>query len=125
MERKLFWICVQSDILSPIDWCLQTFESTINAQRSDSLRVLRAAFSRTQPNALIIDSTIADESSLSFIEEVRKSHPELKILMMVSSHTTRDEVINAIKAKCVDGVLLRPFTAEQLTEYIIRFCRQA
>lgn len=125
MEQKLFWICVQPDILRPIEWCLQDFASMINPERSENLSALRSALAKKHPFALIIESSMAEESSLGLIEEIKKSHPDIRILMMVSAHTTRDEVIHAIKTKMVNGVLLRPFSAEQVADYITRFCRQA
>ncbi|MBI3592769.1 MAG: hypothetical protein HY099_04740 [Nitrospirae bacterium] len=59
---------------------------------------------------------------LDFAKNVKQEKSFVKILLIVSSGTPKEEIVGIIQSKIVSGVLMRPFTAEQVSDYIYKLC---
>jgi len=120
MFGKPIYICVQKDIVYPINWILKDFERQVVPRHFDSVSEVHKALEKEECEVLLLDSIITDRSTLDLAREVKDSKASVKILLVVSIGTTKEEVMDIIKSRYVNGILLRPFTATQVSEYIYR-----
>ena len=123
MAKKSILVCVKKDLTHPISWALREFEGKVSVRYLDTTKQLGTALG-DEDNCctVILDSTIGDESTLDFAKQVKEEKSALKILLIVSSGTTKEELVGIIQSKVVSGVLIRPFTAEQVSDYIYKLC---
>lgn len=122
MSKKTIYVCVQKDIVNPINWALKEFEKLVSVKYFDTLKQLDVALANNDCTALILDSVIVNEPSIEFAQKLKKDFPSLKILLIASSGTSKQELIGIIQLKIVSGVLMRPFNAEQISDYIYKLC---
>lgn len=123
MAKRSVLVCVKKDIVHPISWALREFEKLINVRYFDTTRQLGMVIGDIENCcAVILDSVIGNESTLEFAKEIKHDRPSLKILLIASSGTTKEEIVDLIQTKTVSGVLIRPFTAEQVSDYIYKLC---
>jgi DNA-binding NtrC family response regulator len=123
MAKKSVLVCVKKDIVHPISWALREFEKQIIVRYFDTTKQLGMVLGDVDNCcAVILDSNIGDESTIDFAKEIKNDKPSLKILIIVSSGTTKEEIVGLIQSKIVSGVLIRPFTAEQVSDYIYKLC---
>jgi DNA-binding NtrC family response regulator len=122
MPGKLIFLCVQRDILYPIDWSLREFADLIAVKHFDKISQLQSSLETEECSVLLLDSIVSGESTLDFARELKNVKPSIKIVLLVSIGTTKEEILEIIQSKIVNGVLLRPFTIAQVSEYISRLC---
>ncbi len=123
MSKKSVLVCVKKDIVHPVSWALREFEKQISVRYFDNTRQLGMVLGDVENCCtVILDSNIGDESTLDFAKEIKNDKPSLKILLIASSGTTKAEIVGLIQSKIVSGVLIRPFTAEQVSDYIYKLC---
>lgn len=123
MSKKLVLVCVKRDLVHPIGWALREFESSIAVKYFDTIKQLGSVVGDIgNCCTLILDSVIGDESTVDFAKEIKGKNESLKILLIASSGTTKEELVGLIQSKVVSGVLMRPFTAEQVSDYIYKLC---
>lgn len=120
MKKKIL-ICVQRDITNAVSWALKDLTS-ITGQFIDHIYQLEKILA-TDSNfsALIIDSVLDGESTLSFLQRI-KEKLKIKILLIISADTSKKEIINLIQNKLVDNVIVRPFNANQILDAVAKLC---
>jgi hypothetical protein len=120
---KRVYVCVKRDLTHPISWALKEFEGRLLVRNVDNTKLLGPMLSDvTAGCTIILDSIIGDESTIDFAKNLKVEKPFIKILMIVSSGTTKEEIVALIQSKTVNGVLTRPFTAEQVSDYMYKLC---
>ncbi|MBI5893953.1 MAG: hypothetical protein HZB79_09970 [Deltaproteobacteria bacterium] len=123
MAKKSVFVCVQKDINQLIKWALQSFESRLDIMYFDNTPQLGVALADEDNCAMIIlDSIVNDVSTLDFAKEIKNKKPSVNILLIASSGTSKETLVDAIQTKTISGVLMRPFTAQQVNDYIYKFC---
>jgi DNA-binding NtrC family response regulator len=123
MSKKSIVVCVKKDLVHPISYALRTFEGKVGIRYVDNTRQLGMLLGDIENCCtVVLDSIIGDVSTLDFAKEVKNDKPDLKILLVVSSGTTKEEIVSLIQSKIVSGVLMRPFTADQLSDNIYKLC---
>jgi len=122
MSKKTILVCVQKDIVHPLNWSFKEFGEQIAVKYFDKIRQLDDALANEECSVLLLDSIILNEPTLDFARELKNNKPSLKILLVVSIGTTKEEIIDIIKLKIAGGVLIRPFTVEQVSDYIYKLC---
>ncbi|TAN42909.1 MAG: hypothetical protein EPN22_11270 [Nitrospirae bacterium] len=123
MSKRLVFVCVKKDIIQPINFSLKELDKLIIVKYFDTTKQLGMTLADKQNcNVLILDSVMADESTLGFARELKKDLPALKILLIASSGTTKQELVAIIQEKTASGVLVRPFTGEQVSDYMYKLC---
>jgi DNA-binding NarL/FixJ family response regulator len=70
----------------------------------DSFELLRA-IPKLKPNMVILDIGLPHLSGLDAAERIKRSHPDVKILVL-TMYKTRDHLVRALEAR-VDGYLLK------------------
>ncbi|MCX8027223.1 MAG: hypothetical protein N3A62_05135 [Thermodesulfovibrionales bacterium] len=123
MDKKNVLVCVKKDILHPIGWALREFEKMVIVKYVDNTKqiddLLEAGISFC---VLIIDSILQDKSTFEYIKSLKERHKHQRILYIVSEGSNKEDIIELIRSKIVSGVLIRPFTAEQMSDYIYKLC---
>ncbi|HEX8948903.1 MAG TPA: hypothetical protein VF790_08090 [Dissulfurispiraceae bacterium] len=123
MAKKTVLVCVKKDITHPISWALREFEGKIGIRYLDTTKQLGMVLADEENCCtVILDSVIGDESTVGFAKGIKEDRPSLKILLIASSGTTKEELVSLIQSKIVSGVVIRPFTAEQISDYIYKLC---
>lgn len=123
MSKKLIFVCVKRDLTHPVNFALKEFEGKLNVRYFDNTKLMGPALNKVaEACTIILDSIIADESTLEFAKTVKTDKPDVKILLIVSSGTSKEDVVALIQSKIVNGVLMRPFTAEQMSDNIYKLC---
>lgn len=120
MKKKLL-ICVQKDITNAVGWALKDLTS-ITVQFLEHLHQLEKILDNDISfSALIIDSLLDGQSTVSFLKKVREKS-KIKILLIISKDTPKQEVVSLIQNKLVDNVIIRPFNANQIVEAVAKLC---
>lgn len=123
MSKKQVFVCVKKDIQHPIGFALKELEKLIAVKYFDATKQLGMALAGRQDcNVVVLDSVMADESTLDFAKGIKNDFPSLKILLIASSGTTKQELVRIIQEKTANGVLMRPFTTEQVSDYMYKLC---
>lgn len=123
MAKKSILVCVQKDITQIIKWALQSFENRLNIMYFDTTTQLGAALAGEEDCSMIIlDSIMNEASTLDFAKEVKSKKTSVNILLIASSVTPKETLVEAIQAKVISGVLIRPFTAQQVNDYVYKLC---
>ncbi|MCS7164058.1 MAG: hypothetical protein NZ845_03550 [Thermodesulfovibrio sp.] len=120
MKKKVI-VCVQKDIKNSINWALKDLP-VISAQYFDHIHQLDKIFeAKTDFCGIIIDSKIDNESSIPFLQKIREKS-KMKILLIISTDTPKQEIIKLIQDKMVDNVIIRPFNANQIVDAVAKIC---
>jgi DNA-binding NtrC family response regulator len=123
MKKKIV-VCVQKDINNAISWALKDL-SVISAQYVDHLFQLEKVIeSNVGFCGVIIDSLIDGQSTIPFIQNLRDKS-KIKILLIISADTPKQEIVNLIQNKTVDNVIIRPFNANQIVDAVAKLCNIA
>ncbi|HMK44885.1 MAG TPA: hypothetical protein VK445_12180 [Dissulfurispiraceae bacterium] len=123
MSKVQVFVCVQRDIVNSLSWSLKEFDKALAVKYLDSTNDLEKQFaSGNTCSLLILDSMMADKPTVELAEHVKTEHPAVKILLIVSSGMTKEELVRLIQAKVVSGVLMRPFTADQVADNVYKLC---
>ncbi|MBF0328986.1 MAG: response regulator [Nitrospirae bacterium] len=123
MSTKQVFVCVKKDIQHPIGWALKELDKLLAVKYFDTTKLLGTALANKQDcDVVILDSIMGDESTLGFAKELKTGMPSLKILLIASSGTTKQELVSIIQEKTANGVLMRPFTTEQVSDYMYKLC---
>jgi DNA-binding NarL/FixJ family response regulator len=123
MSKKSVAVCVQKDLVQPITWALREFDDRLSIKFFDTTRLLGTALEKDPAvDVLILDSNFFNESTADFARTTKAEVPHMKILFIVSSGTTKEEIISIVQSKVVSGVLVRPFTAGQVSDYVRKLC---
>jgi DNA-binding NtrC family response regulator len=123
MSKKMIFVCVKRDLTHPISWSLREFEDKLTVRYLDNTKQLGAALADVvDACTVILDSTIGEESTIEFAKSIKDQKPAVKFLLIVSSGTSKEDIVGLIQSKVVSGVLMRPFTAEQVSDNIYKLC---
>lgn len=124
MSKKNVMVYVKKDILHPISWSLREFDKLINVKYADTQKQIDDLLFGVELDfcIIIIDSIMNNISTHDYIKKVKEKRPDQKILLIVSEGTTKEDLLDLVKSKLITGVLVRPFTAEQLSDYIYKIC---
>lgn len=123
MNKKHVFVCVQRDIVNSLNWSLKEFEKSLAVKYLDSTNDLEKHFAAGHTcSVLILDSLMGDKPTIELAQKIKEDHKAMKVLLIVSTGTTKEELVQLIQTKVVSGVLIRPFTAQQVSDNIYKLC---
>jgi DNA-binding NtrC family response regulator len=123
MPMKLILVCVNKDIVPSISYSMKEFEGKVTLKYVPKISLLKEAVLREDSlGALILDANVDQISTTDIAKEIKAERPNTRILFIASSDTSKDELIQCIQSKLFAAVLVRPFTAEKLTDSIYTIC---
>ena len=71
-----------------------------------------------EPSLVLLDLHVGTDDGLDLLTEIRQEHPEMRVVLLTG---TVD--LGPTERKLADGVLLKPFTLEELASTVRRFAR--
>ena len=102
---------------------MKEFEGKVTIKYVQKIALLRDAVLREDNlGALILDAQVDQTSTTDIAKQIKAERPNTKILFIASSDTSKDELIQCIQSKLFASVLVRPFTAEKLSDSIYTIC---
>lgn len=120
MKKKLL-VCVQKDIKNTVNWALKDL-SIVSLQYFDHVYQIEKLFeSDTDFCGIIIDSFMDGESTIPLLKKIREKS-KIKILLIIPSDTSKQELVKLIQDKIVDNVIIRPFSANQIVDAVAKLC---
>ncbi len=123
MTKKHVFVCVQRDIVNSLNWSLKEFDKVLAVKYLDSANELEKHFAAGHfCSVLILDSMMGDKSTIELAQKMKAEHNDIKILLILATGTTREDIVKLIQTKIVSGVLIRPFTAQQVADNIYKLC---
>jgi DNA-binding response OmpR family regulator len=67
------------------------------------------------PGVVLLDLHVAGEDGLDLLTEIRADHADVKVVLLTGATELTDELL-----ELADGVLMKPFTLEQLGSTVSR-----
>lgn len=112
MEEKLKVLIVDDE--TDVCFLLSSILRYKNLQASyvNTISEAKNVLMKDNPSIIFLDNHLPDGFGMNFIEEIKKLHPEAKIVM-ITAHDTRSDKENAYK-KGVDSFIGKPFTRETI-----------
>jgi two-component SAPR family response regulator len=111
-------ICVHDDIMPSVKWLLKEFDKDCSITTFHSMEILERAFKTDEWDLLILEITATNESIGDSLARIKSQKPRLKIILVVSPTAKREDVMDVIKGKLVQGLVIKPFTGEVMTKYL-------
>ncbi len=71
-----------------------------------------------EPSLVLLDLHVGPEDGIDLLTEIRQEHPDVRVVLL----TGTSEVAEPVR-QLADGVLMKPFTLEQLAATVQRFAR--
>jgi DNA-binding NtrC family response regulator len=111
-------LCVHDDILLSVKWLVKEFNKDFRISTFHSLDSLEQAFNKEEWDLLILDLSASGESLRDALAAIKSKKPGLKIILIVPPAGNKEEVLEIIKEKMVQGLVIKPFTGEVLSRYL-------
>ena len=110
MEEKLKVLIVDDE--TDVCFLLSSILEYKNLQASyvTTISEARNVLGKDNPSIIFLDNHLPDGFGMNFIEEIKKLHPHVKIIMITAHDTTTDKE-DAYK-KGVDRFIGKPFTRD-------------
>jgi DNA-binding NtrC family response regulator len=126
MGRGTVCLCVTTDKLSFLKWTLSQYKKDLAVTSCGEANKLQNIRGIEGLDVLIIDSSSMNDAPLSYLQKIREVNPSLNILFIVAPMIKKEEVIEIIRGKFVKGMIVMPFSAEVLCNYLdkMNFGRQ-
>ncbi|MBI5847309.1 MAG: hypothetical protein HZB31_05060 [Nitrospirae bacterium] len=118
MSDPTVCICVQDDVMQSIKWILKDFNKDYKITTFRSTVNFENEYSPDAWDLLILDSTLSHDSITAYLEGIKDKKPGLKTILIVPPIENKEEIIAIIKEKLVQGLVIKPFTAEVLCKYL-------
>lgn len=109
MQEIILEVCSQFNVLRPI------------ATVMDGQEALRA-FKQYRPHVITMDLTMPKLDGISAIKKIMEIDPKVKILV-ISAVSDTETALQALSAGA-RGFLFKPFSKEELTEYMIEILKE-
>jgi response regulator RpfG family c-di-GMP phosphodiesterase len=118
MNNKIVDLCGEKTTCSFLRWIFKEFKKDVQVRQFDTPKELHQADNAEKlSEVLILDAGALKKSPLEVVNDLHSKRPSLKILLIVFP-TTKDEIVEIVKANVVKGIIVRPFTGELICSYV-------
>ncbi|MBI5634805.1 MAG: hypothetical protein HZA15_15160 [Nitrospirae bacterium] len=118
MADKIVFLCAKKDIINSLKWIFKEFMKQVEIRQLDTPEKLQGEIGPDGSDVLILDTEGVNKSLLEFMTELREQRSSLNTILIISPVTSREEIIEIIKANLVKGIIVRPFTGEVVCKYV-------
>lgn len=118
MHEPVICICVQEDLMQPLKWMLKEFNKNFKFAIFRSTVTFEEEYTPDAWDLFILDSTLSHDSIKAYLAGIKDKKPELKTILIVPPIENKEEIIGIIKEKLVQGLVIKPFSAEVLCKYL-------
>lgn len=119
MSARTLHICAGEATLSLLRWIVRESKTDVNVRPLDSRTKLESALDSGTLDVLITDTDVIDKPMVEFAKFLHNQYPTLKTVLIVHL-TEREAVMEIIRENLVKGVIVKPFTAEVVSNYLDR-----
>jgi len=116
MSNKTIYVCGEEKLLNLLKWILREFNEEVTILQSGSEEKLQLDLDK-HFDILFLDSETPTKPVVEFLRDIHRRKPALKTILVVFP-ANREEVMAIIKENLVRGVVVRPFTAEVVCNYV-------
>jgi DNA-binding NarL/FixJ family response regulator len=113
---------VGKDTIPSISWVLRDFQKIIEIKYTRSTRELIDILPTIQCSLVILDSFFNNISNVEATREIKAASKDTRILLIATDEISKETMVELIAAKVIDGIILKPFTAEILGNNIYKLC---
>ena len=111
-------LCAHDDIMQSVKWLLKEFNRDLRITSFRSLESMENTFVSEEWDLLILDSAATHDSLKNSLAEIKSQKPNLKIILIVPPVANKEEIIEIIRGKMVQGLVIKPFTGEVISRYL-------
>lgn len=123
MTKQNVFVVVAKDIQATLQWAMRELDKHLAPKYLDDLKHVKTLLKEGRGcNLIIVDYFIKNQPTLEDIKEIKANYPNIKVLLVLSASHPAGDVHNIVKTKLFAGIVLRPFSAEQLLEQIYKVC---
>jgi len=120
MNKPKICLCVHDDVLQPLKWILYEFNKDLSVTTFKSATKFETACQFNEWDLLILDAAASEDTMTSCLQKIRSLKPAIKITLIVPPVANRDEVVEIIKSNMVQGLVIKPFSAEIICKYLAK-----
>jgi len=120
MKEPAICLYVQDDVVQPLRWILKEFNKDFHVTTFHSPALFEDALRSQEWDLLVLDYPDSGQSIVSQLSKLRSEKPGLKIILIVPPVGSKEIVMEIIQAKMVNGLVVKPFTAEVVCSYVAR-----
>ena len=123
MDGRTVCLCGRENtLLSLLKWILGEFKEINTIRQFDILENLQRALESDTFDLLIMDTEMVGGPVFQFVKGLRESKPLLSTILIMSP-TAKDEVMEIIRANLAEGIIIKPFTKEVVSNYVEKLLR--
>jgi len=111
-------LCVHDDLMQSVKWLLTEFNKDFSISTFRSLDSLESAFKTNNWDLLILDAAASHESLKDSLTKIKSQKPQIKIILIVPPIANKEEILEIIQGKMVQGLVIKPFTGEIMSKYL-------
>ncbi|HMK57332.1 MAG TPA: hypothetical protein VK448_11900 [Dissulfurispiraceae bacterium] len=112
------FLCVNDDSASFIKWSLQQYRLPLKIAGCGKIGSAVQSRVTGGMNILIVEDSIMAESAISYLKRMRREHADLRIIMIVPPTIKKEQAVQIISERLVEGMLVQPFSTEVLWNYL-------
>jgi hypothetical protein len=117
-DSKTICLYVSDEIQTFLKWSIRQYTKNMNIAYCRKTDRLEAVLKAKDVNILFIDLPPQNEPVAPYLKKIIENNPEVNILLVVPPTINRDEAMQVIREKLVKGILVLPFSAEVVCNYI-------
>ena len=118
-------VCIcgrENTLLSLLKWILGEFKEIGSIRQFDIPEKFQRALESETFDLLIVDAEMVGGPVLQFVKGLRESKPLLRTILIMSPKAG-DEIMEIIRASLAEGVIIKPFTKEVVSNYVEKLLR--
>jgi response regulator RpfG family c-di-GMP phosphodiesterase len=105
--------------MQSVKWLLSEFDKNLVITTFRSFDNLESSFNTNKEwDLLILDSNALQESIKESLAKIKNQKPHFKIILIILPIMNRDEILEIIDGKMVQGIVIKPFTGEVMSGYL-------
>jgi|WetSurMetagenome_2_1015567.scaffolds.fasta_scaffold00518_19 hypothetical protein len=117
-SSKTICLYVNDEIQTFLRWSIREYTKNINIAHCRKTDKIDKVLGSKKIHILFIDLPPQNESVASYLKKIMDDNPAINILLIVPPTINRDEAMQVIRGKLVKGILVQPFSAEVVCNYI-------
>jgi len=117
-SSKTICLYVNDEIQTFLRWSIREYTKNMNVAFCRKTDNIEKVLGSKKINILFIDLPPRSEPVASYLRKIMENNPAINILLIVPPTVNRDDAMQVIREKLVRGILVQPFSAEVVCNYI-------
>jgi len=117
-SSKTICLYVNDEIQTFLRWSIREYTKNINIAHCKKTDRIDKVLGSKKIHILLLDLPPQNEPVSAYLKKIMDDNPAINILLIVPPTIDRDEAMQVIREKLVKGILVQPFSAEVVCNYI-------